>query len=157
MFYLRWTYCAIQTKLKEFSPSIEKILSTFPSSKNIFPKTAIYHKNGKKNSEYKPKIQRQQLKENNHNKKKRKCNIIWFSTLYYHRVSSTELSLVCHCFMDSRRELNHGNAEIFISYKNKAAFDFFLQKEVADVSGRKVYRLCYCWKWIDDRVMGWTI
>ena len=48
MFYLRWTYCAIQTKLKEFSPSIEKILSTLPSSKNIFPKSAIYHKNGKK-------------------------------------------------------------------------------------------------------------
>ena len=33
----------------------------------------------------------------------------------------------------------------FISYKNKAAVDF------------SRYRLCYCWKWIDDHVMGWTI
>ena len=45
----------------------------------------------------------------------------------------------------------------FISCKNKAAVDFLLREEVADVSGTKRYRLCSYWKWIGGHVMGWTI
>ena len=52
------------------------------SSKDIFQESAIYYEKYLKNSGYKTKLQYQQPKENNQNKKKRKRNIIWFNPPY---------------------------------------------------------------------------
>ena len=52
------------------------------SSKDIFQESAIYYEKCLKNSGYKTKLQYQQPKENNQNKKKRKRNIIWFNPPY---------------------------------------------------------------------------
>ena len=68
--------------IKEIPRSIEKRLSILSSSKNIFQESAIYYEKCLKNSGYKTKLQYQQPKENNQNKKKRKRNIIWFNPPY---------------------------------------------------------------------------
>ena len=62
--------------------SIEKKLSILSSSKDIFQESAIYYEKCLKDSGYKTKLQYQQPKENNQNKKKRKRNIIWFNPPY---------------------------------------------------------------------------
>ena len=67
---------------KEILQSTEKRLSTLSSSKNIFQELAIYHEKYLKNSEYKTKLQYQQTKKNNWNKKKGKRDVIWFNPLY---------------------------------------------------------------------------
>ena len=76
-------FTSIQTtlhqSLKKFPLSIEKRLSILSSSKRIFQESAVYYEKCIKSSGYKPKLQHQQLKENNQNKKKRKRNIIWFN------------------------------------------------------------------------------
>ena len=59
-----------------------KRLSILSSSKNIFEESAIYYEKGLKNSGYKTKLQYQQPKENDQNKKKRKRNIICFNPPY---------------------------------------------------------------------------
>ena len=68
--------------IKEIPRSIEKRLSILSSSKDIFQESAIYYEKCLKNSGYKTKLQYQQPKENNQNKKKRKRNIIWFNPPY---------------------------------------------------------------------------
>ena len=68
--------------IKEIPRSIEKRLSILSSSKNIFQESAVYFEKCLKNSGYKTKLQYQQPKENNQNKKKRKRNIIWFNPPY---------------------------------------------------------------------------
>ena len=68
--------------IKEIPRSIEKRLSILSSSKDIFQESAIYYEKCLKNSGYKTKLQYQQPKENNQNKKKRKRNIIWFNPSY---------------------------------------------------------------------------
>ena len=57
--------------IKEIPQSIEKRLSTLSSSKNIFQESAIYYEKCLKNSGYKTKLQYQQPKESNQNKKKK--------------------------------------------------------------------------------------
>ena len=52
------------------------------SSKGNFQEPVIYCEKCLKNSEYKTKLQCQQPKENNQNKKKIKRNIIWFNPPY---------------------------------------------------------------------------
>ena len=52
------------------------------SSKDISQESAIYYEKCLKNSRYKTKLQYQQPKENNQNKKKRKFNITWFNPPY---------------------------------------------------------------------------
>ena len=52
------------------------------SPKDIFLESAIYYEKCLKNSGYKTKLQYQQKKENNQNKKKIKLNIIWFNQPY---------------------------------------------------------------------------
>ena len=59
-----------------------KELSILSLSKNIFQESAIYYQKCLKNSGYKTKLQYQQPKVNNQNKKKRKRNIIWFIPSY---------------------------------------------------------------------------
>ena len=68
--------------IKEIPRSIEKRLSILSSSKDIFLGSVIYYEKCLKNSGYKTKLQYQQPKENNQNKKKRKRNIIWFNPPY---------------------------------------------------------------------------
>ena len=67
--------------LKKFYNQLKR-LSTLSSSKNIFQELAIYHEKYLKNSEYKTKLQYQQTKKNNWNKKKGKRDVIWFNPLY---------------------------------------------------------------------------
>ena len=68
--------------IKDIPRSIEKGLSILSSSKHIFQESAVYYEKCLKNSGYKTKLQYQQPKENNQNKKKRKRNIIWFNPPY---------------------------------------------------------------------------
>ena len=68
--------------IKENPRSVEKRLSVLSSSKNIFQESVIYYEKCLENSGYKTKLQYQQAKQNNQNKKKRKRNIIWFNPPY---------------------------------------------------------------------------
>ena len=52
------------------------------SSKNIFQESVIYYKKCLKSSGHKTKLQYEQPKENNQNKRKRKRNIFWFNPPY---------------------------------------------------------------------------
>ena len=61
--------------VKEISRSIEKRLSILSSAKNIFQESAIYYEKYLKNSGYKSKLQYQQPKENNQNKRKEKVTL----------------------------------------------------------------------------------
>ena len=65
-------FTSIQTtrhqSLKKFHDQLKKN-SILTSSKNIFQESAIYYEKWLKNSGYKSKLQYQQLKENNQNKK----------------------------------------------------------------------------------------
>ena len=58
--------------IKEIPQSIEKGLSILSSSKNIFQESAIYYEKCLKNSGYNTKLQYQQPRENNQNKKEKK-------------------------------------------------------------------------------------
>ena len=66
--------------LRKFNNKIDKRLSILTLSKNTFQESAIYYEKSLKNSGYKTKLQYQQPKVNNQNKKKRKSNIIWFNS-----------------------------------------------------------------------------
>ena len=61
--------------IKEIPRSIEKRLSILSSSKDIFQESAIYYEKYLKNSGYKSKLQHQQPKENNQNKRKEKVTL----------------------------------------------------------------------------------
>ena len=74
--------------IEEIPRSIEKRLSILSSSKDIFQESAIYYEKCLKISGYKTKLQYQQPKENNQNKKKRKRNIIWFNPPYSKSIKS---------------------------------------------------------------------
>ena len=142
---MRWTFGAIKTKLKEFWSSIEKILSTLPSSKIIFHESANYHEKRLKNSGYKTKLQ-QQPKESNPNKKKRKCNVIWFNKPYYHQVSSAERSLVCCSFMNSGRELNHSDEakskqEFYLIQQRGSSWLFSSQRSCRSIWNKRISTL----------------
>ena len=65
--------------IQEISQSIENRLSILISSKKYFSGVCHFLWKCLNNSGYKNKLQYQQPKENNQNKKKRKCNILWFN------------------------------------------------------------------------------
>ena len=67
--------------IKEIPRSIEKRLSTFSSSKNIFQESAVYYEKCLKSSGYKIKLQYQQPKETI--KAKRKENVILFGSIHH--------------------------------------------------------------------------
>ena len=67
-----------------------------------------------KNSGYKTKLQYQQPKENNQNKKIRKCNIIWFNPPYSKSVKTNIRSIVIK-LISKLIPLNHK----FVKFFNK--------------------------------------
>ena len=79
-------FMSIQTtlhqSLKKFYDQLKKDSQLCHHQKNIFQESAIYYEKCLKESGYKTKLQYQQPKESNQNKRKRKHNIIWFNPPY---------------------------------------------------------------------------
>ena len=98
--------------IKEIPRSIEKRLSILSSSKDIFQESAIYYEKYLKNSGYKTKLQYQQPKENNQNKKKRKRNIIWFNPPYSKSVK-TNIGRIFIKLISKHFPPNHKFVKIF--------------------------------------------
>ena len=98
--------------IKEIPRSIEKRLSILSSSKDIFPESSIYYEKCLKNSGYKTKLQYQQPKENNQNKKKRKRNIIWFNPPYSKSVK-TNIGRIFIKLISKHFPSNHKFGKIF--------------------------------------------
>ena len=98
--------------IKEIPRSIEKRLSILSSSKDIFQESAIYYEKCLKNSGYKTKLQYQQPKENNQNKKKRKRNIIWFNPPYSKSVK-TNIGRIFIKLISKHFPPNHKFVKIF--------------------------------------------
>ena len=67
--------------IKKVPRSNERRLSVLSSSKNIFQESAVYYEKCLKNSGYKTKLQYQQPKENNQNKKKK--NVTLFGSIHH--------------------------------------------------------------------------
>ena len=65
-----------------------------------------------KNSGHKIKLQYQQPKENNQNKKKRKCNVIWFNPLYSKSVKTNTGRLFIQ-LISKHFQPNHKFVKIF--------------------------------------------
>ena len=82
------------------------------SSKGNFQEPVIYCEKCLKNSEYKTKLQCQQPKENNQNKKKRKRNIIWFNPPYSKSVK-TKIERIFIKLISKYFQLNHKFVKIF--------------------------------------------
>ena len=68
--------------LKTFQDQLKNGSQYCHHQKYIFQNPAIYCEKFLNNSGYKTKLQYQQPKEDNQNKKKRKRNIIWFNPPY---------------------------------------------------------------------------
>ena len=89
--------------------------------KIIFQESAVYYEKYLKNSGYKTKLQYQQPKENNQNKKKRKLNIIWFNPPYSKSVKTNAggmfIKLISKHFLP-----NHKFVKIF--NKNKIRLSY---------------------------------
>ena len=98
--------------IKEIPRSIEKRLSTLSSSENIFQESAVYYEKCLKNSGHKTKLQYQQPKENNQNKKKRKRNIIWFNPPYSKSVK-TNIGRIFIKLISKHFPPNHKFVKIF--------------------------------------------
>ena len=98
--------------IKKIPRSTEKRLSILSSSKDIFQESTIYYEKCLKNSEYKNKLQYQQPKEDNQNKKKRKRNIIWFNPPYSKSVK-TILGRIFIKLISKHFPPNHKFAKIF--------------------------------------------
>ena len=104
-------FTSIQT-IKEIPRSIEKRLSILSSSKDVFQESAIYYEKCLKNSGYKTKLQYQQPKENNQNKKKRKHNTIWFNPAYSKPVK-TNIGRISITLISKHLPPNHKFVKIF--------------------------------------------
>ena len=98
--------------IKEIPRSIKKRFSILSSSKKIFQESAIYYEKYLKNSGYKTKLQYQQPKENNQNKKKRKRNIIWFNPPYSKSVK-TNIGRIFIKLISKHFPPNHKFVKIF--------------------------------------------
>ena len=110
-------YCDINSDhplsiIKKIPRSTEKRLSILSSSKDIFQESTIYYEKCLKNSEYKNKLQYQQPKEDNQNKKKRKRNIIWFNPPYSKSVK-TNIGRIFIKLISKHFPPNHKFAKIF--------------------------------------------
>ena len=92
-----------------------------PSSENIFQESAVYHEKCLKNSGHKTKLQYQQPKENNQNKKKRKPNIIWFNPPYSKSVK-TNIGRIFIKLISKHFPPNHKFVKIF--NKNTIKFSY---------------------------------
>ena len=96
----------------EIPRSIEKRLSILSLSKNIFQESVIYFEKCLKSSGYKTKLQNQQPKENNQNKKKRKRNIIWFNSPY-NKCVKTNIKRIFIKLISKQLPPNHKFVKIF--------------------------------------------
>ena len=88
------------------------IQTTLSSSKKFFQESAIFYEKYLKNSGYKTKLQYQQPKENNQNKKKRKRNIIWFNPPYSKSVK-TNIGRIFIKLISKHFPPNHKFVKIF--------------------------------------------
>ena len=88
-----------------------KSLSILSSSKNIFQESAIFYEKCL-NTVDKNKLQYQQPKENNQNKKKRKRNIIWFNPPYSKSVK-TNIGRIFIKLISKHFPPNHKFVKIF--------------------------------------------
>ena len=107
--------------IKEIPRSIEERLSILSSSKNIFQESAIYFKKCLRNSGNKTKLQYQQPKENNQNKKKRKRNIIWFNPPYRKSVK-TNIGRIFIKLISKHFPPNHKFVKIFNKNTQKISY-----------------------------------
>ena len=107
LFFLFWLFC------------FDYFLSTLSSSENIFQESAVYYEKCLKNSGHKTKLQYQQPKENNQNKKKRKRNIIWFNPPYSKSVK-TNIGRIFIKLISKHFPPNHKFVKIF----NKSRIEF---------------------------------
>ena len=82
------------------------------SSKDISQESAIYYEKCLKNCRYKTKLQYQQPKENNQNKKKRKRTIIWFN-LPYSKSIKTNIGRIFIKLISKHFSPNHKFVKIF--------------------------------------------
>ena len=98
--------------IKEIPRSVENRLSILSSSKDIFQESVIYYEKCLKNSGYKTKLQYQQPKENNQNKKKRKRTIIWFN-LPYSKSIKTNIGRIFIKLISKHFPPNHKFVKIF--------------------------------------------
>ena len=89
-----------------------------PSSKDIFQESAIYYEKCLKNSRYKTKLQYQQPKENNQNKKKRKLNITWFNPPYSKSIK-TNIGRIFIKLISKHFPPNHKFVKIFTQNTQK--------------------------------------
>ena len=108
-------FTLIQTTLHQ---SLKK-LQTLSSSKNIFQESTVYCEKCLKSSGNKNRLQYQQPKENNQNKKKRKHNIIWFNPPYS-KLVKTNIGRIFIKLISKHFPPNHKFVKIF----NKNTINF---------------------------------
>ena len=82
------------------------------SSKNIFQESVIYYKKCLKSSGHKTKLQYEQPKENNQNKRKRKRNIFWFNPPYSKSIK-TNIERILTKLISKRFPPNHKLVKTF--------------------------------------------
>ena len=104
--------------LKKFYSQLKNILN-FVIVKKYFEESVVYYEKCLKNSGYKTKLQYQQPKENNQNKKKRKRNIIWFN-LPYSKSFKTNIGRIFIKLINKHFPPNHKFVKIF----NKNTINF---------------------------------
>ena len=98
--------------IKKNSMIIWKRDSILSSSKNIFQESAIYYEKCLKSSGYKTKLQYQQKKENNQNRREKKRNIIWFNPPYSKSVK-TNIGRIFIKLISKHFPPNHKFVKIF--------------------------------------------
>ena len=105
-----------------------------------------------KNSGYKTKLQHQQPKENNQNKKKRKRNIIWFN-LPYSKSVKTNIGRIFVKLISKHFPPNHKFAKIFNKNAMKLSYSCMLNirskinahnKKILQPKPAESQKLCNC-------------
>ena len=148
--------------ITEIPRSIEKRLSILSSSENIFQESAIYYEQCLKNSGYKAKLQHQQPKENNQNKKKRKRNIIWFN-LPYSKSVKTNIGRIFVKLISKHFPPNHKFVKIFNKNAMKLSYSCMLNirskinghnKKILQPKPAEPQKLCNCFVKEDSPLDG---